>query len=275
MIRINLAGQFGNQMYQYAFCRSIGEYLGYNYSIGLGKNYHFMSDHVIKNLEKTIFSLFNIKLDSHPNNLLYNYREDDKLSSIKTIDNNYKKNIFRELENIKDFTLLNGFYQNPVFFDEKDVQKYFKIDIDQFKNNSVLNNFNLNEYCIIHYRRMEAKCFELYDYYKDVLKYTNSNKFIIITDDVKEANIKFNWMKKDGIKHHIMKNDILFDLYLMSIAKNLVISKSTFSDWGAFLNKNGNIIAPFVIRKYYPSNIKYYDYENKKLVKKHEIFKTI
>ena len=41
MIKINLAGRLGNQLYQYCACRSISEIINSDFSVGIGQNQRF------------------------------------------------------------------------------------------------------------------------------------------------------------------------------------------------------------------------------------------
>ena len=67
-------------------------------------------------------------------------------------------------------------------------------------------------------------------------------KFLIFSDDI-------TWCKKNfiGDSFIFIENEVDFiDMYLMSMCINNIIANSTFSWWGAWLNKNKNkkIISP-------------------------------
>lgn len=82
------------------------------------------------------------------------------------------------------------------------------------------------------------------EYYKMSLNTINDDSTVLIfSDDI-------NWCKSnfDFIKNKIFITDLedFEELYLMSMCDNNIISNSTFSWWGAWLNKNNNkkVISP-------------------------------
>jgi hypothetical protein len=84
------------------------------------------------------------------------------------------------------------------------------------------------------------------EYYKKSLKLIdNDSTILIFSDDI-------NWCKSnfDFIKNKIFISDLedFEELYLMSMCNNNIIANSTFSWWGAWLNKNINkqVISPKV-----------------------------
>jgi hypothetical protein len=84
------------------------------------------------------------------------------------------------------------------------------------------------------------------EYYKESLKIINDDSTVLIfSDDINwcESNFEF-------IKNKIFITDLedFEELYLMSMCDNNIIGNSTFSWWGAWLNKNNNkqVISPKV-----------------------------
>ena len=80
------------------------------------------------------------------------------------------------------------------------------------------------------------------NYYLNSLNYlksiTNSNfKIFVFSDDIKWCEENFGFLNN---KTFISDNKDYEDLYLMSMCKNNIIANSTFSWWGAWLNKNEN-----------------------------------
>ena len=80
-------------------------------------------------------------------------------------------------------------------------------------------------------------------YYKNAVECIGENeKFIVVSDDIK-------WCKE-----HLKFKNIIFvensspviDLFIQSLCQNNIISNSSFSWWGAFLNNNPGkkVIAP-------------------------------
>lgn len=74
--------------------------------------------------------------------------------------------------------------------------------------------------------------------------YDKEDRFIFVSDDINWCKENFNgprFMFAD--KPYPNKPEI--DLYLQTQTKSNVISNSTFSWWGAYLNKNWNVVCPW------------------------------
>jgi len=216
MIRINLVGQLGNQMYQYAFCRSLANKLGYNFYCGKGVNLRFGD-----NNDKIIYKHFDIPEGIIDGEIETHYIEE-------------KNNI----NSIKNNTLLHGFYQNEKYFDKNDVIKWFNFDKYGF-----INPYD-DDICFIHYRGTDFIKTSMNlnsDYYEKAIDRMNAGYYIILTDDIVNADKIFKNIKCD---YKILKNEDIYDLYLLSTAHNIIASNSTFCDWGIILNSNiKNIIS--------------------------------
>jgi hypothetical protein len=215
MLRINVIGGLGNQMYQYSFCRSLAEKLGYNFFISdIGKNYHFGNENR-KNNNNSIFDIFELSCGFEDGFIKNNFMEKTTLLNLNVLDINYKNNVLDTTSKIQDFTLLNGFYENPVYFDVDNASEWFKFDYSKYVDDFFFNNYNIDDYCIIHFRGKDFYNAQgLYlncDYYKKAVKNIDINKYIILTDDMKLAEKEFEWMKSDNLEYHIMSNDMMFD----------------------------------------------------------------
>ncbi len=184
----------------------------------------------------------------------------------------YKKNIFRKLTyekcynentynekyfhynkiNYQKNILIDGYFQSEKYFSnhKKDILNLFSIDENSnlYINNkygSILND----ETCSIHIRRGDYLNLPNYhpicekEYYiKAIDKFKSNTKFLIFSDDI-------NWCKNNLIGNNFIfiENEFDYiDIWLMSLCKNNIIANSTFSWWGAWLNKNENkkIISP-------------------------------
>jgi hypothetical protein len=177
--------------------------------------------------------------------------------------NNQIINIFETQFNYKDIKIndhnkiysLNGYFQSEKYFKEYEntIRSYFtpieeiQLEVD-LKYGKILKNS-----CSIHIRRgdylgqMSHHPIQLLEYYhKGVEKIYGKNidniNFLIFSDDI-------DWCKKNIIlpNIHFIENNInIIDMFLMSKCENNIIANSSFSWWGAWLNKNKNkkIIAP-------------------------------
>ena len=124
--------------------------------------------------------------------------------------------------------------------------------------NKILNNKNIN-LISVHYRGHEFLIHhhKVNNIFKKnaidfILKNVINPYFLIFTDDIDCIDFKLF----ENINFQIIKdNEDYIDLWLMSLCKHNILSNSTFSWWGAFLNKNPSKYA------LYDKNITYSYYE--------------
>jgi len=107
-----------------------------------------------------------------------------------------------------------------------------------------------NKTCSIHIRRgnyLNLQQFhpvqDIHYFNKSIEKIPNDSYFLIFSDDIKWCKMNF---PNDERFIFIENNNDYEDLLLMSLCENNIISNSTFSWWGAYLNKNPNkiVVAP-------------------------------
>ena len=80
------------------------------------------------------------------------------------------------------------------------------------------------------------------DYYSRSLKeFPPDTKFSVFSNDLKYTNTK-NFLK--GVSYQFINESEVDSLYLMSQCKGGICANSTFSWWGAFLNRNRKLIIP-------------------------------
>lgn len=100
----------------------------------------------------------------------------------------------------------------------------------------------------IHVRRTDylthKGCYNILDmsYYEKAMEMSNDNRFLVFSDDI-------NWCKKHFIGNQFdfsENNSDIKDLSKIIACSNNIIANSSFSWWGAWLNKNKNkkVIAP-------------------------------
>jgi|694.fasta_scaffold38603_4 hypothetical protein len=154
--------------------------------------------------------------------------------------------LYREVPNInEDFYFYGDFQSEKYFLDYKDEI------IDLFTTNLI--PFNGSGYCSIHVRRGDylssSHFYEQleYDYYKTAYNLMPPNtKFLVFSNDIEWC--KKNFTKDMGFENieFADNNANYIDLELMSKCDHNIIANSTFSWWGAYLNKNPNkiIITP-------------------------------
>jgi hypothetical protein len=142
--------------------------------------------------------------------------------------------------------LLRGYFQSPKYFldFEKEIKELFTLP----KNIWFPFKKNITNLTSVHVRRGDYIKLQNYhnlcpkEYYLKAMEMMGDVDFIFVSDDM-------NWVKENFKGDNIFYSDSseeLLDLTLMSICDNNIISNSSFSWWGAFLNDNPNkkVIAP-------------------------------
>jgi hypothetical protein len=231
MIGIEFRGQLGNQMYQYAYIRSVAE----------RNNYDFSTYGTSQNPE-----LFNIFPDIKKYNLPFQYRW-----HIQEIDYDLKS-IFYDL---MDNTKVDGFFQNYQYFENQPVKEWFQIKMSEEEKKQAddfIQKYDPSEYCYVHFRGNDfLNAMHITtppEFYKKAKLMTNNKKYVCITDDIDNAKLY------TGIDECYQYN-IKTDLYLLTKSKNLIIPMwSSYSFWGGWLSDAECIIAPYNSDKNYIMN---------------------
>ena len=141
---------------------------------------------------------------------------------------------------------LVGYFQSSKYFNEFEeiIREYFSF------NEDLLISEDLSNFCSIHVRRTDYLNLPDYhpfpgiDYYSSSIDYMRNlgiSNFIVFSDDIE-------WCKKN-LSHEFVysENNLnIRDLALMTKCKNHIIANSSFSWWGAWLNKKPDktVIAP-------------------------------
>lgn len=272
MIVIRIKEGLGNQMFQYAFARSLSLSLPYEVKLDIwGK--------ISEKYECTRYSRsyglnnFKINLDVASKSELRKWSLCDNsfYHKILGLRKGYKSkyNIYFEEDfnydpnkkNICDNMYLVGWFQNELYFNNirrvllaefkpRKKVKIPKVYSDIMKYNTVIS---------IHIRRgdyvtdKEARKYLgpcKRDYYKRAIKYISekvTNPFyLIFTDDISWAKINFHCNYPFAFVSDIQKYEDWEEMILMSKCKHNIIANSTFSWWGAWLNTNTEkiVIAP-------------------------------
>jgi hypothetical protein len=145
--------------------------------------------------------------------------------------------------------MLGGYFGSEKYFDHRR-----KEIIELFKDKETLNNIKLDfkNSVSLHVRRGDYLinashvCSE--DYYKKAIRFMDSktqiNHIYIISDDIPWCKETF----KDSRVTFIEGVPDYIDFYIQTLCNHNIISNSTFSRWGAYLNENPDkiICAPAV-----------------------------
>jgi hypothetical protein len=150
-----------------------------------------------------------------------------------------------EVYKVPNFTNISGFFQTERYFEgyEDLIKKWYKIEIDE-DTQKVLDNYPVNEYCYIHIRGSINKNSYIMlpkSYYengiKEVKKINPDLKFVIITDDYEISKQYFPELD-------VLSSNAFVDFKSLYYSKYAIISNSTFSWWGAYLQPNRRLTLP-------------------------------
>lgn len=234
MIVTKLQGGLGNQLFQWAVSKSL--------SVKYNTEYYF--DLSYFNTPSTgLVSKWNLEIDKL--NIDFKSYQFEKVNLNLVIDDfNY-----REIDNN---SFLDGYWQSEKYFIE--IENLIR---DELKVSPDIHNYIINKYPVIndntvslHIRRGDYLNLQDYhptqtvDYYNDAYDMINDSSInvVVLSNDINwcKENIKFNHTS------YIESETNIVDLYIMSLCKHNIIANSSFSWWGAWLNKNidKKVIAP-------------------------------
>lgn len=263
-IIVKFNGGLGNQMFQWALARAIETKTGiptYMDMTYFGRGYSRIYELDVFNMEvKKIEGFFaNLKLD-------WMWRLRRKLKGKKFLGTLVYEEAHFEFDpdvlNVSSNTYVHGFYQCEKYFKdcEEQIRKDFgfKVEPDEI-NKATIEKIQSTDSISLHIRRgdyVQKKRFQQkystcsLDYYKRGVEYitkTVENPTLFIFSDDKEwvkENLKLPYEtifvdNNSGAKSYE-------DLRLMSLCKHNIMANSSFSWWGAWLNKNPQkvVIAP-------------------------------
>ena len=261
---VRFKGGLGNQMFQYALIEALRNNDRDVYcSLGFYQKHPDLRPFILDKIFREL-NLLEIKEER--------FEEiDKKWNKIKTD----KKKLNEFVKNPKDrfFYVENedGKYDPDVFLTENctfvgywQSEKYFKdirkklLKLYSFKNLEPnllkFGNYIRNKYISVHVRRGDYLKYDLFhtfqiDYYYKAMEYVSrimpGVPFVFFSNDM------------EWVKYHFNKTNIIiceaklfehyedwYDMYFMTLCRGNIIANSSFSWWGAWLNKN---TAPVVL----------------------------
>lgn len=243
MIIVELAGGLGNQMFQYAYSRSL--------SIKARTSFKYFFFHHLGNVNRQYeLGVFNLK----------GTRINGLFPELVLI-------IFRHFH-MNSPSIISGYWQSEKYFSdyEKEIREEFRFvkPLDK-KNLNILKRIEKTNSVSIHIRRgdyaSDKRTNQFHgvctlSYYQKAISYikrrTANPKFFIFSDEPEwvKDHLKIDCAtfidRNKGYKSYI-------DMQLMSFCKHNIIANSSFSWWGAWLNSNPDkiVIAP---KKWFENN---------------------
>jgi hypothetical protein len=234
MITCKLQGGLGNQMFQIAAGIAVAEENNDEFCINA-------SNHIIENqgnhvtcYTDNIFKKINCAVETDSSNIYYE------------TSFNYQKIPYSD-----NLTII-GYFQSEKYFKKYEQLIRSVYDFSNTVSSDVKEKYdtmNINHAVSIHVRRGDYLDFpEIHplcslEYYKKCIDaMCKDTQFFLFTDDAEWCSRVFNHDRC----HIVCDNPDYIDMYLMSQCANNIISNSSFSWWGAWLNKNKNkkIFAP-------------------------------
>jgi len=245
-LNVLIQGGLGNMMFQSAFalCFSMKNNCNYNlvdFNQAVIKNSMIGRDS--KNYADSIFFYF------------------DKKQKINYFDKHFMCPFhFEDFKiNPRKNYLLSGYFQSEKYFYDYDhqVKSYFIPKKEIFSKLSLKYNINFSEFTSLHIRRGDFLTQPKFhptvneNYIHNAINFFGKKEnFLVFSDDIawcKEVLKKYNCF-------FVERENEVNSLYMMQKCQNNIISNSSFSWWGAWLNSNENkvVIRPnFWLGEYY------------------------
>lgn len=144
---------------------------------------------------------------------------------------------------------LSGYFQSEKYFkkNRKKILELFESSSEVKENlEKKFGIFLKNKTCSLHVRRGDYLHLNNYhpvlslDYYKTAYDIIGEDSnYFIFSDDIKFCKTEFGFIKNKIFVDNLEDYE---ELYLMSFCDNNIIANSSFSWWGAWLNKKQNIV---------------------------------
>ena len=230
--------QLGNQMFIYSCAHSLSNFKKQKYCLSNIKDLKYFvlsKNEKINNVIKYLWFRISSKI------LKYNFHhfQDNRIDySIELTNEIHKRNWYY------------GYFQGEKYFfnNELEVRKRFQIK-NQYKvkfENLKKEVVGEDNYAIVHIRLKDFKTFgpdflggpnlslPLSYYHELIKRIPNNLKIIFLSDEIEKVKNEFNYVKNA----YFSENSLIDDLQFIINANVCILSCSTFSWWGAWLNKN-------------------------------------
>ena len=262
MIITNIIGGLGNQMFQYAAGRAAAYHNKTDLAIDImGYKRPNHQRHQGYELGR-VFKVDPVEIDQDELKDFLGWRANDivrrilKLRALSKFRRNYiiepHFHYWNKFKNIKNDSYLSGYWQSEKYFVEIErlIRKDFEFDAALSELNCyIADDIKINKSVSIHVRRgdliTDRRVSKLMipcsiEYYINAMKYYSTSltrpKFYIFSDDPDWVKNNFpSGFNFEIIQHNSGENSYI-DMQLMSLCEHHIISNSSFSWWGAWLN---------------------------------------
>jgi len=237
MINIIKSGRLGNNMFQFAF----------GYAVVKKPNFNLIYD-------STQLALY-FKLKGYNNYIFRNIRKIKYLFSLKfnqweAIDLSQDLPPQKIIQQAKQNTIIYGYFQSEQFFVNirSEIKKSFQLRspfIKEFKEKQIATGFQ--KYNVVHVRLgdyiTENLALPISYFHKAIEELDSSKKdnYVFISDEPGFIEKEFSYLANI----YVSNSSEIIDFQFLMNANNCVLSNSSFSWWGAYLNqKVEKTIAP-------------------------------
>ncbi|MBC6112178.1 alpha-1,2-fucosyltransferase [Pedobacter fastidiosus] len=272
MIAVQIEGRMGNQLFQYAFAHATAKKLGVKFYLDKSIEPYLLTEYfnvkkdAIHFLDTYLFRIKGFKnlLSHHLKRIFY---QRVKISLGLKIEAFSNELLFNEQKyKIADRLMYQGFFQSEDYFSsaKDEIKHLFEVkNRHQVTFKKITANFPKDKNIIaIHVRRtdyLEIKLALPIAYYHDVISEFDFEKnfFVFISDDPTFVENEFSYIHNK----YVSNSNAITDFQFLVHSDTCVISNSSFSWWGAYLNKkNAKVIAPqfwsgFAIKSEEPKGI--------------------
>lgn len=245
MIYLNLKGGLGNMMFQIATTKAIALSKKTDYSFpNLKSHINYLSSEMEYNPKVNYCSEY-LELP-----FLKNVKTEQPMFPLNTVTFPFHyQNVLISTPTVR----IDGFFQSEKYF-----VNYKNEILELFSPDEKITNYLTEKYnellnqrtTSIHVRRGDYIKNSKHHFVQDINYFnqgiemldSKTDKFLVFSDDISWCKENF----KDDKFVFIENEKDYYELYLMSMCSNNITSNSSFSWWGAWLNKNENkvIIGP-------------------------------
>lgn len=248
MIIVKIIGGLGNQMFQYAYAKTLQQ-KGYQVKIDITN---------LKNHKPPrSFQLNQFKIDLENSKPLSNFLT--RLGFRRSLRE--KSLLFdKKFLEVPQREYIQGYFQTEKYFTNNRALLLKQFVVKKELSNSTINYLKeitiQKNACSLHIRKSDCSteeqangARETYDltYYNEAIKLIldkfSESHFFIFSDDISWAKKNLKLSNSTHIEHTVIPHE---DLHLMSLCKHNITANSSFSWWGAWLNQHQNktVIAP-------------------------------
>jgi len=248
MIAVKLEGRLGNQLFQYAFAYATAKRLNTKFYLDksiedfLPEKYFNVQNDPLFLLDKWIFSINGFKniFRIHLKKAFYKILEGAVFGEKRILIDN-KQSAEYGLNKVSNGYIYQGNFQSEKYFADckEDIKSLFTVKksyVDLFaelNKNTPLQGKKI----VVHVRRGDYLDLNIaipLAYYKNVLNMIDNKdvSYVFISDDIKLIEKEFDHIENK----YILNNSEIIDLQFLMNADVCVLSNSSFSWWGAWLN---------------------------------------